>query len=110
MNGYKLLEQAVRLTGVEQPDENLKIIGLSLLSAVAEDMGYRPPESLAQTVPFIGRTDRMTACYGLAMLIANAVGDEEQRSAFSDIYSRRLGSAKGCTSEVKDSIFKGGCL
>ncbi len=105
MNGYNLLQQAVRLLGREQLDENLKIIGLELLSAVAEDMGYIPPKSLSEKPPFVGESDRMTALYGLAMLIANASGEEDMRAAFSDIYGRRLSGAKGRTLKVKDRIF-----
>ncbi len=107
MNGYKLLEEAIRLLGREQLDENVKIIGLPIVSAIAEDMGYLPPKSLLEKPPFLGESDRMTAVYGVAMLIANASGEEDMRAAFSDIYSRRLSLVKGRTMKVKDRIFWG---
>ncbi len=107
MNGYKLLEQAVRLLGRQQLDENLKIIGLTLLSAVAEEMGYAMPESLSEKVPFVGQSERMTALYGLAMLIANASGETDMRAAFSQEYNRRLSAVKGRRVVVKDRIFRG---
>ena len=110
MNGYKLLEQAVRLLGREQLDENVKIIGLELLAAVSEDMGYMPPESLLEKPPFLGESDRMTAVYGLATLLANAWGEEDMRSAFSEIYNRRLSAVRGRTVKIKDRIFWGNDL
>ena len=106
MNGYKLLERAARLLGYEQLDENLKIIGLELVSAVAEEMGYMPPKSLSEKPPFIGEEETRTAIYGLSMLIANAVRDEAALS-FSDIYNRRLSARKNRTERVKEKLFLG---
>ncbi len=107
MNGYKLLERAVRLLGCEQLDENLKIIGHELLSAVAEEMGYMPPESLSEKPPFIGEEETRTAIYGLAMLIANAGGDSSAALNFSDIYNRRLSGRRNRTDRVKEKLFWG---
>ena len=38
MNGYKLLEDAARLIGLESADENLKIIGLPIVNAVLAEL------------------------------------------------------------------------
>lgn len=108
MTGYEILERALRLTGREQLDENMKIIGLQFLSAILEEMGYRQPESLSHKVSVIGQSDIQTAVYGLSMLIANSMGDGEQRLAFSEIYNRRLAGIKSRTDRVKDRIFGGG--
>ena len=107
MNGYKLLERAVRLFGCEQLDENIKIIGLELVSAVAEEMGYMPPESLSERPPFIGEEETATAVYGLAMLIANAGGDASAALNFSDTYNRRLSARKNRNDKVKEKLFSG---
>ncbi len=107
MNGYNLLEQAARLTGLEQLDEKLKITGLVYLTAVSEEMGYVPPKSLSENLPFIGETDRGTALFGLAMFIANAVGEENMRQAFCETYNHRLRLTKNRMTRVRERMFRG---
>lgn len=107
MNGYKVMEESVKLIGISSLDDNLKIIGLPLVNSVLEDMGFVSVPSLSHLIGLPSDSHRRTLVFGVAMLIANALGDTESRQSMSDIYSKRLGLIKGSVSSVRDVIPKG---
>ena len=108
MNGYDILTAAARLTGIQQLDENLKIIGLTIVNSVLEDMGFLAVSSLGESVGLPSTGQRQTLIYGVAMLICNALGDAEGRKAMSDIYYPRLALIKGRVSSVRNIFPKEG--
>ena len=107
MNGYKVIEEGAKIIGVSNLDDNLKIIGLPLVNSVLEDMGFVTITSLSQAVGLPSESHRRTLVFGVAMLIANALGDTEARQSMSDIYSKRLGLIKGSISGIRDVMPKG---
>ncbi|MBE6781733.1 MAG: hypothetical protein E7540_03320 [Ruminococcaceae bacterium] len=107
MNGYKVLEEGAKLIGISSLDDNLKIIGLPLLNSVVEDMGFVSLPSLSHLIGLPSDSHRRTLVFGVAMLLANALGDTEARESMSDIYSKRLGLIKGSVSSVRDVMPKG---
>ncbi len=107
MTGYKLLCDAAKLTGIGEPDENLKIIGLPLINSVIAELGFLPLTSLAEIIGISSGDDVQALLFGTAMLICNALGDEEGRNAMSQVYNLKLAKTKGRICRVKDVLPKG---
>lgn len=107
MNGYKVLEEASKLQGISKLDENIKIIGLSLINAVLLEMGFAELESLSHPIGLPSTAHRSALIAGVAMFIANAVGDDETRNAFSDDYNKKLAKINSTTGRVRDTMPKG---
>ena len=107
MNGYKALENSARILGLSSLDENLKIIGLPLVNAVLCDMGFKGLNSLSEKVGLPSEDCRTTFTFGLAKLIANAIGDSEGLNAVSKIYAKRMALLKSSVSPVLDILPKG---
>ncbi len=107
MNGYELLINSTRLIGINEPDENLKIIGLPLINAVIEELGFLPLSSLAENTGISSPDHRQALTFGTAMLICNALGDESGRNAMSQLYSRKLAKINGKNHRVRDVLPKG---
>lgn len=108
MNGYKVIEDAARLTGIEQIEEHLKIIGLPLVNAILEELDLTELASLSDEVGALQPSVRQALLFGVAMLICNATGNEEGRYAMSQIYSLKLSGIKGRTQRVRDVMPRGG--
>lgn len=107
MNGYKVLEEAAKLQGISGLDDNIKIIGLSLINAVLCEMGFAELDSLSNPIGLPSVSHRRALLSGTAMLIANAVGDEESRNAFSEDYNKKLARLSFKIGKVKDALPKG---
>lgn len=107
MNGYKTLEEAAKIQGISSLDENIKIVGLSIINAVLSEMGFAEVESLSHPIGLPSLSHRRTLISGAAMFIANAVGDEASRNAFSDDYNKKLSKISSKTERVKDTLPKG---
>lgn len=110
MTGYKILWDAARLTGIGEPDENLKIIGLPLINSVISELGFLPLSSLAENVGIASGEVGQALLFGTAMLICNALGDEEGRNAMSQVYNLKLSRIKGRIGRVRDVLPKGDWL
>lgn len=107
MNGYKLLTDAARLIGIVETDEELRIIGLPLINTVISELGFVPITSLSESVGISSPSATQALLFGTAMLICNALGDEEGRYAMSQIYSAKRAAIKGRVDRIRDTIPKG---
>lgn len=107
MNGYDVLTHAARLVGITQQDETVRIMGLSFVNAIMNDMGFAGLVSLSEAVGVPSEDGRQTLILGVAMLMANAFGDADGRAAMEELYSRRLAKKESGISFVKDRLPKG---
>ena len=107
MNGYDILTLSARLIGIERLDEGIKMMGLSLLNATLDDMGFMPLSSLSEDTGLPTPTDRQTLIFGTSMLLANALGDSDGREAMGELYSRRAATKKGGVRSLRDVMPKG---
>lgn len=107
MNGYKVLEEAAKLQGISVLDENIKIIGLTIINAVLSEMGFAEAESLSHPIGLPSLSHRRALISGTAMFIANAVGDDLSRNAFSEDYNKKLAKLSSKICRVKDTLPKG---
>ncbi len=110
MNGYELIARAAALIGMEKADDTLKIIGLPLVNAVLEELGFTVLSSLSEGVGIISQKQTSALLFGLAALIASAVGDDAASSTMSAAYKKRLSALKSSTARVKDRLPRGDWL
>lgn len=108
MNGYKLLTESARLIGLETVDENLKIIGLPLVNAVICELGYVEISSLSEKIGISSQKVLSALRFGVASLIANAVGDTEAATLTNEKYLSLLTKLKSRIDKVRDVLPKGG--
>lgn len=107
MNGYDILTLSARLIGIERLDEGIKMMGLSILNATLDDMGFMPISSLSEDTGLPAPGDRQTLIFGTAMLLANALGDGDGREAMGELYARRTAAKKGAIRSLRDVMPKG---
>lgn len=107
MNGYKLISDASKMIGMEIIDEKLKIIGLPIVNAVLEELGFCPLKTLSDGVGVYSRPARQALVFGTAMLICNALGDDEGRASMSGLYNQKLSLLRGSVAKVRDTQPKG---
>jgi hypothetical protein len=107
MTGYGLLTEGLRLMGIGEMDENIKIIGLTLVNTVICDLGFAPIGSLSENIGISSGDAVQTLIFGVATLICNAMGDTDGRNAMSGIYSQKLAAYKGRINKVRDVMPKG---
>lgn len=107
MNGYKILEDAARLLGLSGLDENLKIIGLPLLNEIITELGFIPVSSLSDFIGISSAKYLSALRFGVATLVANALGDYDSRNAMSKIYTAKLSEVK-CKVERVRNVIPGG--
>lgn len=110
MNGYRLLDDACRLLGLERADDSVKIMGRPIINAVLCELGFAPLSSLSEPVGVLSPKAEQALLFGTAMLIANATGDETGRNSMSQIYSQKRAALKGRISAVKNRFPGGGVL
>lgn len=110
MNGYKLLDDACRLLGLEGADDNVKIIGRPLVNAILGELGFAPIDSLSELVGVLSSRAEQALLFGTAMLIAGATGDETGKNTMSELYGRKRAALKGRISSVKARFPGGGNL
>lgn len=107
MNGYKLLEDAARLIGLETADENLKIIGLPIVNAVLTERGYAEISSLSEKVGISSGRACSALRFGVAALVAGALGDTVAESYAKRKYSEHLSKLPSNVKRVRDVLPKG---
>lgn len=107
MNGYKLIQDAARLIGLEGADENLKIIGLPLVNEIITELGYLPLSSLSDKIGISYPAACSALRFGVAALIANALGDEEAKDTMYQMYSKKYSRLTSKIERVKDVMPKG---
>lgn len=107
MNGYKLLEDAARLIGLETADENLKIIGLPLVNAVITELGYTGIDSLSEKIGISSDKTCHALKFGVASLIANATGDTVASGTMREMYLSMYSKLSSRVERVRDVLPKG---
>lgn len=110
MNGYNVLTDAVRLIGLETPDDSLKIRGLAMINTILCELGYHPIRLLSQKTEVYSAVAVQALIVGTAMLIANSLGDSDCRNALSSAYNDIRRSAMGNINRIRDVMPKGDVL
>lgn len=107
MNGYRLLDEAARLIGLESADENIKIIGFSLVNEIITELGFVPLSSLSEKIGISSYAACSALRFGVAALIANAIGDEEAKNTMYQLYLKKYSRLTSKIERVKDVMPKG---
>lgn len=107
MNGYNLLDEAAKLLGLDSADENMKIIGLPLLNEIIVDLGFMPLASLSETLGIAAPATLSALRFGVAALVANAVGEKENATALFELYSQKKTRLSSKIERVKDVLPRG---
>ncbi len=107
MNGYKLLEDAARLIGLETADENLKIIGLPLVNAVITELGFMEISSLSEKIGISSVKVCTALRFGVAALIAGALGDSAAEAFANRKYREHYTKLTSSIQKVRDVLPKG---
>lgn len=106
MNGYKLLEDAARLIGLESADENLKIIGLPIVNAVLAERGFAEISSLSGKIGISSERVCTVLRFGVATLIAGALGDTSAEAFAKRNYREHLAKLPSNIKRVRDVLPK----
>jgi hypothetical protein len=107
MNGYDVLTNSARLIGIKHQDETIKIMGLSFVNAILNEMGFAGLSSLSEAVGVSGEGAEQTLIFGTAMLMANAFGDADGRRAMAELYTRRIAKNGSGIALIRDKLPKG---
>lgn len=107
MNGYKLLTEAARLIGLEDADENLKIIGLPIVNSVITELGYAEILSLSEKIGISSKKVCLALRFGVASLIAGAIGDSVARDFAQQKYKEQKTRLACRIEKVRDVLPKG---
>ena len=107
MNGYKLLDEAAKLLGMDWADENIKIIGLPLVNEIICELGFMPISSLSERIGIASPTVCSALRFGVATLIANAIGDLPSRNSLSQIYAQKYSKIASKIDKVRDIFPRG---
>ena len=110
MNGYELLNKAVRLLGMETPDEGMKLAGQTALYEVMTDLGFHPVSSLSEEIGVFSPTAVSALTFGLAATLSLCMGDEVAHGVLSKEYGRKRGALLSSAEQVRDTVFGGGAL
>lgn len=107
MNGYKLLEDAAKLLGLDRADDNMKIIGLPLVNEIITELGFVPIDSLSEKIGTASPAVCSAMRFGVAALMANAVGDTVLYNTLAQTFNQKRSTLASKIEKVRDVLPRG---
>ncbi len=107
MNGYKLIDDSAKLLGLDRADENMKIIGLPIANEIIVELGFMPLGSLSEKIGIAAPSTLSALRFGVAALMANAIGDTDSHTALYEIYTQKHSRLASKIEKVRDVLPRG---